>query len=184
MLIAISGSQGSGKSTVIAHLDYSIVTRKTSRSILADWNVSLSQVNNDRELTVKFQEEILKRKLMDDSVGLNTPDVYITERTPIDLATYAIVALGKDNEYSEWLDDYCGRCIVATIEYYMHTFYLTAGHFQPVNDGVRAVNQFYSRMVDLTMQDLYRRSVSVDFIDFADLKARVDFIDRTIDNKN
>ena len=58
MLVAISGSQGSGKSTVLAELQkrgHNVVTRKTSRSIMSDWGVTLKQVNNDHELTLGFK---------------------------------------------------------------------------------------------------------------------------------
>ena len=69
MLVAICGSQGSGKSTTleeIKKLGFNVVERKTSRSILEDWDVTLEQVNNDQELTYKFQDEITKRKLEDE----------------------------------------------------------------------------------------------------------------------
>ena len=65
MLVAISGSQGSGKSTVLAAMEengYDVVTRKTARSILVEWDVSLSSVNKDLDLTVKYQEALLDRK--------------------------------------------------------------------------------------------------------------------------
>ena len=74
MLFAISGSQGSGKTTVINELKnrgFPVVERKTSRSILEEWGVTLSDVNNDRPLTVKFQDEILKRKREDEHEAVN-----------------------------------------------------------------------------------------------------------------
>ena len=47
MLIAISGSQGSGKSTILKRLEaenFRTINRKTSRSILKDWDVTLEEV--------------------------------------------------------------------------------------------------------------------------------------------
>lgn len=126
------------------------VTRKTSRSILSDWNVTLSQVNNDRALTVKFQEEILARKLEDEKEAVQATGAVITERTFVDLFVYALVALGKDNEYSDWLNEYYNKCMVAQ-QSYAHVVYLRGGHFRPVHDGVRATNIHYSYMVDSTM---------------------------------
>lgn len=156
MLFAISGSQGSGKSTVVAKLaevGYPTVERKTSRSILEEWGVTLSQVNNDRELTVKFQEEILKRKLADEREAItDVSRIWFTERSYADLFTYALVALGKDNEYSAWLDDYFERCMLAQ-KTYSHNFYLKSGQFAVVSDGVRGVNQHYVHMVDILMLD-------------------------------
>ena len=152
MLYSVAGSQGTGKSTVLSDLSqkYKTVTRKTSRSILSDWGVSLSEVNNDHKLTIKFQEEILKRKIEDEKDALQSEEVWFTERTYADLFVYALVTLGKDNEYSNWLDEYYERCRAAQLNY-THIFFLTAGHFTPVNDGVRGINKYYSKMVDMTM---------------------------------
>lgn len=154
MLLAVSGSQGAGKTTVLNELTkagYQVIERKTSRSILSDWGVTLAEVNNNHDLTIKFQDEILRRKVVDEIAAANSANVWFTERTFTDLFVYALVALGKDNEYSEWLDGYYTKCLEAQHRMYGAVFYLTAGHFQPVNDGVRGINQHYSKMVDLTM---------------------------------
>lgn len=153
MLFAVSGSQGAGKTTVLnalAQSGYKVIERKTSRSILSDWGVTLAEVNNDHDLTIKFQDEILMRKAEDEWVARRSPELWFTERTYTDLFVYALVALGKDNEYSEWLNEYHDQCKNMQLSYDA-VFYLTAGHFQPVHDGVRGVNQHYSKMVDLVM---------------------------------
>lgn len=156
MLIAVAGSQGTGKSTLISSATNAIgipsITRKTSRSILSDWGVTLSEVNNNRQLTIQFQEEILKRKIEDERIAVESNDVWITERTYADLFTYAVVAVGKDNEYSDWLDQYFEQCKAAQTTY-SAIIYLPGGFFQPVNDGVRGINGHYSRMVDLMLED-------------------------------
>jgi cytidylate kinase len=156
MLFAVSGSQGSGKSTVIQKLTevgYPTVERKTSRSILSEWGVTLSQVNNDRELTVQFQEEILKRKLADEFIAAkDISRIWFTERTYADLFTYALVAIGKDNEYSEWMNSYYERCRTAQASY-KQNYYIEGGKFAAVADGVRGVNDHYVRLVDRTMVD-------------------------------
>lgn len=185
MLIAVAGSQGSGKSTLINKLEnlgYKTITRKTSRSILSDWNVTLSQVNNDRDLTVKFQDEILKRKLEDESVALGSSDVWFTERTFADLFTYTCVAIGKDNEYNEWMNGYYERCVDAQ-KIYKQVVYLQGGLFPIQPDGVRAINPHYSRMVDMFMKQ-YTKEISQTYneIDFVDMMQRVRFIEECIQN--
>ena len=153
MLLAVSGSQGAGKTTVLnelANAGYKVIERKTSRSILSDWGVTLAEVNNNHDLTIKFQDEILARKLEDEAFAVNSSDVWFTERTFADLWVYALVALGKDNEYNKWLNGYYEKCKSAQ-GLYGAVFYLQAGHFQPVHDGVRGINQHYSTMVDLVM---------------------------------
>lgn len=163
--------------TLIDALPFPNITRKTSRSILSEWGVTLSQVNNDRPLTIKFQDEILKRKIEDEAVGVNSDELFITERTYADLFVYALVAIGKDNEYSNWLDDYYHRCAEAQ-SHYGWILYLTGGHFKPVNDGVRAVNQHYSWMVDTCMLEYTRRMSSdiTSIIDTADLTKRIEHV--------
>lgn len=156
MLIAISGSQGSGKSTLISRLKskgFRSIERKTSRSILGDWGVTLQQVNNDHDLTIKFQNEIILRKAQDESEAIISNELYFTERTYADLFTYALITVGKDNDYSDWLSIYYDKCLQYQ-QQYAQVFYLKAGHFIPENDGVRGIGIHYSRLVDVVMLDI------------------------------
>lgn len=158
-LIAISGSQGSGKTVLcnaLAQSGYTVVTRKTSRSILNDWGTTLDQVNSNPGLTIRFQDAILSRKQLDDLELLQTNPVVITERSFIDLFVYALVALGASNRFSAWLDEYFERCVEAQ-KIYTNTVYLTAGYFKVEHDGIRGSNGHYSRMVDVTMQDYIKQ---------------------------
>lgn len=156
MLVAVSGPQSSGKSTVLQelkNLGYNTVERKTSRSILKDWNVTLQQVNSDPVLTTKFQNEIILRKFEDEKQAIKSNQLFFTERSYADLFTFALISLGKDNYYSDWLDSYYDECK----EYnkrYMHVFYIKGGHFNPENDGVRGYNQHYAHMVNSVMLDI------------------------------
>jgi predicted ATPase len=156
MLYAISGSQGSGKSTVIAELSrsgYEVVPRKTARSVLSDWGVTLQEVNRDLDLTVKYQEELLDRKVFDEDYNSRPHSVVFTERTYADLFSYALFTLGKHNDYSEWLNTYHAKCMKYQ-QTYAGVFYLKAGYFLPKHDGVRGSNHHYSRMADMTMLDV------------------------------
>lgn len=182
MLVAISGSQGSGKSTVLKALEeqgYPTVTRKTSRSILDEWDVTLSQVNNDRELTVRFQDEILRRKFDDEKGAFEDKEqTWFTERTFADLATYALIAIGKDNEYSKWMNAYIDRCRAAQ-QIYDYTFYLPGGMFKVQHDGVRGVNKEYSNMVDMVMKHYTTKwsgDVGLSYMTQTSVNGRVDAI--------
>lgn len=157
MLIAVSGSQGSGKSTVLKALkeqNHIVVERKTSRSILSEWGKTLSEVNNNFDLLIKFQEEIIQRKIFDEQeVVLKNPGKLVfTERTFADVFVYTMFACGKDNEYSQWIDEYYRRCLKFQQSYDL-VFYLTGGLFRIENDGVRGVNMHYGKMVDICMLD-------------------------------
>lgn len=182
MLVAVSGSQGSGKSTIIKKIkkvgQYKTVERKTSRSILDDWGVSLQEVNNKPELTMQFQDEISKRKFEDEQHAIESFDLWFTERTHADLFTYALVSLGKDNRYSDWLSNYYQTCMRYNQKYEL-VYYLRAGHFNIEHDGVRGSNVHYSRMVDLTMLDATQQMVhssKLTIIETPDLTQRVSII--------
>lgn len=186
MLIAISGSQGSGKTTVLTQLkaydpSYTIVERKTSRSIQTEWGKTLDEINNDRLLTLKFQDEILERKYKDEMAAVRStywPQLSptITERTYADLFTYALLALGRDRNNNSWLNDYYVKCM----EYqqsYDYVVYLKAGHFGIVADPNRANhNTHYSRATDLAMLDITQQMTlpsRLNVIDTPDLDQRV-----------
>lgn len=158
MLIAISGSQGAGKTTIINRIKdigYPVVERKTSRSILEEWGVTLQEVNNNAELIIRFQDEVLKRKY-DDEVGASkSSNIWFTERTFVDLLTYATISLGKENRYSDWLNEYGSTCL-CNQSIYSQVFYLTAGHFSVEQDNVRGHNKFYSSLVDASMLSFYQ----------------------------
>ncbi|MEM4258043.1 MAG: AAA family ATPase [Candidatus Thermoplasmatota archaeon] len=182
MLISISGSQGAGKTTIINELKqrgFPVVERKTSRSILQDWNVTLEEVNTDLALAVKFQEEILKRKWYDELTYYDNKEICFTERTYIDLMVYAIITFGKHNEYAEWLDEYCSRCLARTKGSYIHNFFIKAGHFQIEKDGVRGHSKYYSKLVDTTMLSFYKENIEpyhLTVIDTPTIEDRVNII--------
>lgn len=182
MLISIMGSQGSGKSTLLEALaarGFKCVTRKTSRSILSEWGVTLAEVNTDKELTVKFQEEIIRRKWKDEhDVAMLPDDIWFTERSYADLFTYNLVALGHDNGMSDFVNRYYQRCMQAQ-QSYAHVFYLRAGMFNVEHDGVRGSNQHYSRMVDGVMSEITRQITlpsSYTTVDTPDLEQRVSIV--------
>ena len=191
MLVAISGSQGSGKSTILNKIEeagHPVIRRKTSRSILQDWGVTLQQVNNDPQLTIRFQEEITKRKAEDEKDTWRSnlsraqihesEQIWFTERTHADLFTYALVSLGKDNQYSDWINEYYVTCMKYS-QAYTHVYYLRAGRFNIEADGVRGANQHYSRLVDLTMLDTTQQMIlssRLTVIETPDLTQRVSMI--------
>jgi hypothetical protein len=171
MLVAISGSQGSGKTTVLSKLEeagFPIIKRKTSRSLLDEWGVTLDDVLKDPELTVKFQDEIIERKYKDEREEyLDTQSrrrcqdpvrIWFTERTYADAFVYALIYLGKNNEHSQWINEYYSKCENYS-QTYDYVFYLKAGHFSIEHDGVRGSNQHYGRMVDITLMDVTKQMV-------------------------
>lgn len=171
-------------STLIQHLKemgYNTIERKTSRSILTEWDVSLDQINSDADLTLKFQQEIIKRKYEDENAWKQvalTNQVWFTERTYADLMTYFLITLGKNNEYTDEINEYYRQCLINQ-QAYDRVFYLTAGFFVPVHDGVRGSNIHYSRMTDKVMLDLTQQmtiSAKLTIIDTPDIDQRINII--------
>ena len=184
MLISVAGAQGAGKSTVMSALPprYNKVIRKTSRSILSDWDVTLDEVNTDHDLTKRFQHEMLKRKLHDELQHVDTTDIWVTERTFMDLATYTNFSLAMHNVHNDFVNEYYDKC-VESCKIYDIIFYLRSGWFDVVADNVRGINKHYSRMVDLVLLDATKTAdeqtktkfVIIDTPDIADRIARIEY---------
>mgnify|MGYP000117691270 CR=1 FL=1 len=182
MLISIAGSQGSGKSTVLKALGNegcNIVERKTARSILNEWNVTLDAVNKDPDLKMAFQMELVDRKFKDEIEYAYADEVYFTERTFADLFTYALISFGQYNQYDEWRDSYFKTCKDACNNY-SQVFYLESCFSDNIEkDGVRSTNQHYSRMVDTVMLEFTTEMIPQDKLSVVtthDLDERVQHI--------
>lgn len=185
MIFAVAGSQGSGKTTVIRGLGdrgYNVVERKTARSVLEDWGVTLDEVNQQLNLKMDFQEELLRRKIADD-LQKDSYEINFTERSFADLFTYALVNIGQYNECSSWLDDYFTACAKAQ-NHYDGIFYIKSGFFQVQNDGVRSINQHYSEVYDLALKHFTHKLAYVPVIevDLSDVEKRIDFIEHNAIN--
>lgn len=160
MIYAVSGSQGSGKSTTLTELErrgYPVMRRKISRSILADWDVSLKEVNTNLELSLKFQNEILTRKANDEMAAVISKHVHFTERTFMDSMTYYIFTFGSRGDLSNEINDYYDRCC----EYdsrYNGVFLLPFGQFNIESDGVRNANTVYGESIDVVLRNFLRKS--------------------------
>lgn len=160
MLFAVTGPGGSGKSTTIAYLQntygYKVIERKTSRSIVSDWGVTIAEINSDPELTRQFQDEILKRKIADEMEAHLSDDVWITERTTADLFVYATYSMGRLNQFSDFMYQYYEKC-QAAMDRYVGIIYLRGGQFPVVNDNIRSANEHYTKMTDDSMHALTKQ---------------------------
>lgn len=160
-IATISGSQGQGKSTVLttlASMNCSVVERKTSRSILKEWNMTLGEVNRHPPTTRLFQDKVLERHLESMKPLIEDDNLFFMERSFADIFTYAILAIGSFNEYNNWLDEYYEKCLEAQSKFHS-IYYLTGRTFVPVEDGVRSTNRFFGEIVD---REIHSRLVDMD----------------------
>lgn len=157
MLFSFSGSQGCGKTTLINKIsekyNIPVIGRKTARSILNDWNISLEEIYNDLELLCDFQTEVLNRKQLDEQESILSNEIIITERSYMDLFAYATVYFGGYQKYSDWLNDYYEQCKVLQSNY-TQTIYIDRGNVPLVSDGLRPHNQYYADLIDRYMRFL------------------------------
>lgn len=155
MLIAVTGAQGSGKSTLISDLceqyGYQAVERKTARSILTDWNMTLDQIYSDKPLHMQFQDAILERKYLDERKFIESDQVFLTERSYVDLFVYTSFNLSSYNECDQWLNEYYENCKNHQA-LYKGVVFLEGGKFPVQQDGVRSYNQHYAIMIGLMME--------------------------------
>lgn len=150
MLIGISSSQGQGKTTVLSSLrEYGVTVMpvNTARSILADWGVTLSDLERNPDLRIKFQDRLIKDHYDALKQKKGTIAPVLVERTFADVFVYTLLSLGAFNEYSQWLEEYYEMC-----KEYQKVFdkvILLEGRdsTEVESDGVRSTNQHFVTVV-------------------------------------
>lgn len=181
MLIAVSGPQGTGKSTLIhelRELGYSVVERKTARSTLKDWGLTLDEVYSQPMLGIKFQDELLRRKRDDEVRDYDSREIVFGERSYADLFTYACMNLGKFNEAAQWMKEYYEQCKQYQDMYY-RVYYIEGGKFPIEDDGVRGISDHYNQMIDVSMKMFTEQMTPIEKLDFItnpELKSRIAYI--------
>lgn len=149
-IATISGSQGQGKSTVLntlASRGYSVVERKTSRSILGEWGMTLAEVNAYHPLTRYFQEQVLERHLESMKPLADSPGLHFMERSFADIFVYSNFSVGPFNVHNSWHEDYYNRCIEGQ-SMFSSIYHLTGRTYVPQEDGCRSTNPHFAGMVD------------------------------------
>lgn len=166
-IVSICGAQGEGKTTVLNELKtlgYGVVERKTSRSILADLDMTLEEVNKYPPLTKYFQNLIIERHSQiflkrAQAEHQMTPDLFgndiiFIERSFADIFTYALMALGSFNDYSDYMNEYYEKCKVLQNKF--DKVICLRGRVtedaQAESDGVRSVNKHFIRVVDSSIR--------------------------------
>ncbi len=155
MLIALTGPQGSGKSTLITDLStkygYESVERKTARSVLAEWGMTLDEIYSHKPTHMRFQDALLERKYLDERQFMESDQIFLTERSYVDLFVYTSFNLSSFNECNNWLNDYYDTC-KAHQALYTGVIFLEGGVFPVESDGVRSCNKHYANMIELMME--------------------------------
>ena len=158
MILSLSGTQGCGKSTILSSLSnmgYNVITRKTSRSVLTDWETDLDEIYNDSYMMQKFQDEVFDRKLSDEEKYINSDDIWFTDRSYVDLLVYSTIILGHNQKCSDWLDNYFQKCKQQQNKY-KSIFYISPLPFIS-SDGIRNSNVVFNALVDYSIIGYLKR---------------------------
>lgn len=172
MLYSISGAQGCGKSVLLGKLHtqfgYNVIERKTASSILHDWNLTLSQVYDNDEIVCDFHNELIQRKWLDEyQLSYDANNIWLTERSFMDIFTYATILLGGKSQYNDWLNNLYEQCIEYQHELYTQVFYIPSNKFVEVDGGMRSNNKHFSKLVDLFLLDNLKSHTNTILLDDA-----------------
>lgn len=157
MIIGISGTHGTGKSTIVnalsnwVQIDESQISRNAQKAL--GWE-KLSIAGESVENMKALQEAILAAMYDRDSKLVNNKDFIITERTPADVWAYTVMwckRLGIDYTQDDWAKNYFGRCNEMANKY-------SAFIVVPINNDIPFV-------VDPNRADLVSREMVADIID-------------------
>lgn len=179
MIIALSGTQGCGKTTTIndicANSSIKKIESQAARTSIKQMNCTLMDIYEYDHLIKQFQELVLFNKEQDEILyHKDNTTIYVIERSYIDLAAYTILNLGRYNKYSDWLNHYVQKCIFLQRKYDC-TYYLTGNKFIIQDDKVRPTNQHFADAIESVQLRLLKDFNHI-LIDTSDRKQRSDQI--------
>jgi adenylate kinase family enzyme len=152
MILGISGSQGQGKTTLSRELmlnhNMPIINPTMARSVIHDTGFSLDEINTKLKLKARFQEKLLeklKSSYTDDQIC--SDNIFIMDRTYLDLFVYTLIGLGQYNDYSNFVNDYYEQCVELS-KGIGATYILTGREADVQPDSIRGYNIHYSSMVN------------------------------------
>lgn len=153
MIICLTGTQGQGKTYLLNQLKekgHNVRFNTTAREVLAEHHITLEEVYTNPNLSINFQDEILNRQIAYDAKLCEAAEIYVSERSYIDIFVYALMAVGRLNKYESWLQDYYDKCLDAQSKC-GGIIYIYGRKFTPKNDGVRSTSKLFADSVDVVM---------------------------------
>jgi len=156
--LGLSGAHRTGKTTVaaqLAELNEAPFLTSSASQIAKDMGlkVDLGMAPSDRRA---FQEEVLRR-FIEQYEAEAGHGLFVTDRTPLDLAAYAMMDWDHRNtnpEHDAWLMDYVDRCMVATSQYFFLVGVIEPGIPYVTGPGKPAPNVVYQEGLNTTIMGL------------------------------
>lgn len=179
MLISLAGSQGIGKTTTLEDLKsmgYRVIENKTARSILKEWDMSLESINENRDLVLKFQNEIIERHYNNNKDYINSEEIVLQERSYIDIFVYALFQLSQYNRYNDWFYEYYNKCMELQKTYKATIYLMGNPNFFIENDAVRSTNLHFSNAINTMMLQYLGKFDNVIYVNTMDRNERISLI--------
>lgn len=173
MKITISGTEGTGKTTLVKAVSerYKIpMISEYAREIAKEMNIlNLRQMS--LEETYKFQNEVLKRKIEEESKH----NSFIADRSTIDNLAYYLRWCGRDIR-DELTQEYMNKC-VKQLKLYDKVFVLPWNSVPHEVDGFRTTKLFYKyEMHCLIIGLLQENEIDFKFLNFTKFEDRVEYL--------
>ena len=150
--IAFTGSEGSGKTTLINALADILNVPKTVnfvRDAMKDMGLEKPPAfGTDKELTKTFQHWLLQKRAIHEKF-LFSP--FLADRSSIDMFSYTLSHLAREDDMQDFLDQYYKACTEYAKSMYEFHFFIPSGRIPLIDDGLRNAQQFNARLMHYIM---------------------------------
>jgi nicotinamide riboside kinase len=150
--IAFTGSEGSGKTTLINALADILQVPKTVnfvRSAMKDMGLEKPPAfGTDKELTKAFQHWLLNKRAVHEKFLLSP---FLADRSSIDMFAYTLSHLAREDDMQDFLNQYCQACVEYAKSMYEFHFFIPSGRIPLIDDGLRNAQQFNARLMHYIM---------------------------------
>lgn len=169
MLLCISGSHGEGKTTLLEeymskYQDARWIKNTAARDSLRELGMTLENVYSSKEKIVEFQELVLKKQNHIVEQANSTNILHVTERSYLDLLTYAILGIGGDVRFQDWLDSYAEDCMygheLTSGLLHLEGRVIPMGGTSPENDGTRPTGAIFTTATTAIISHLAHQTKS------------------------
>ena len=120
-----------------------------------------------------MQQDVMFSKMKEEQSLVS----FISDRTTIDNACYALYWLGQRKEYSDWYQGYYNKAIKHFSNTYDIVFILPWGEIKLENDGIRSSNKWYQFILQQMMENMANKhqgyDAKVHMIMSRDMESRV-----------
>jgi nicotinamide riboside kinase len=150
--IAFTGSEGSGKTTLINALADVLQVAKTTnvvREAVKEMGLDKPPAfGTNKQLTMDFQSWLLKKRMVREKFIL---EPFLADRSSIDMFSYTLSHLAREDDMQHFLNEYYIQCIDYARTMYEFHFFVPSGRIPLVADGLRNTQPNNARLMHFIM---------------------------------